>query len=90
MSANTYLHARYGQVWPADQKSEDAFEVPLHTLEINQDNPNREESPQYSAEFTGQGKAVLVLYTPSRVIAHFDTFADAQTAAEALNNHHGY
>ena len=44
---------------------------------------------QYTAEFRGDGSAVLVLYS-SKLIAEFDTIADAKLAAEALNNHKGY
>ena len=48
------------------------------------------DAPQYSAAYTGSGKVILVLSTPDRTIGYFDTFADAQLAAEALNNHKGY
>lgn len=50
---------------------------------------------EYSAAYTATGGVSLVLTTVSnyrteRTIAAFDTFADAQTAAEALNNLKGY
>jgi hypothetical protein len=48
------------------------------------------DTPEYSAGYTGSGKVILVLSTPDRTIGYFDTFADAQLAAEALNNHKGY
>lgn len=49
---------------------------------------------QYAAEYTPGGGVNLVLTTTStyvtkRAIASFDTMADAQTAAKALNNHNG-
>lgn len=48
------------------------------------------DTPQYTAESDGKGGAILVLYTPAKIIARFDTYADATTAAQALNNHKGY
>jgi hypothetical protein len=46
---------------------------------------------EYIAEFTTTGGAVLRKRTISyKTIANFDTYADAETAAEALNNHEGY
>jgi hypothetical protein len=48
------------------------------------------DTPQYSAAYTGSGKAILVLSTPERTIGFFDTFADAQLAAKALNELKGW
>lgn len=50
---------------------------------------------EYSAELTTKGGAQLVItivstYRTARPIASFDTFYDAQTAAQALNEHEGY
>jgi hypothetical protein len=47
-------------------------------------------SPEYRAEFGTDGSARLYLHAPKTLIGSFDTFADAQLAAEALNNHKGY
>jgi hypothetical protein len=78
---STYLHAGAGVGWPHDHKAEDTFELPQK--------PAAPQDREYTAEFRGDGSAVLVLYT-SKVIANFDTMADARKAAEALNNHEGY
>lgn len=48
---------------------------------------------QYTAEFTPTGGVSLVLTTTKivkKTIASFDTFADAQTSAKALNELKGY
>lgn len=90
---STYLHAGCGKGWPHDHKAEDTFElprrVPAHEARAEFFS-TAAETPQYSAGFTGSGKVILVLSTPERTIAYFDTFADAQTAAQALNELKGY
>lgn len=48
-----------------------------------------EDTTEYRALFGEKGEAYLVLVNIKR-IAKFDTFADAQTAAKALNEHHGF
>lgn len=113
---STYLHAGSSKGWPADQKSEDTFEVPseqrtvspwdasapwhptthfrdgtpipMVTVDTRAPAPVTEER-EYRAEFGDSGEAFLVLDHTKR-IAKFDTYADAQTAAEALNNLKGY
>lgn len=80
---STYLHAGAAKGWPADQKAEDTFELPPVP-------PRGTVEPrEYRAEFGTDGSARLVL-DKTTTIATFDTFADAQLAAEALNNHKGY
>jgi hypothetical protein len=44
---------------------------------------------EYRAEFDTKGRALLILHR-RQTVASFDTYADAQLAAEALNNHEGY
>lgn len=44
---------------------------------------------EYRAEFGTDGSARLLLITTA-TIAKFDTFADAQLAAKAINEHKGY
>lgn len=63
--------------------------MPMITIDTR-DNGLINNAPEYKAEFGHDGSANLVLYTPRRLIAKFDTMADAQLAAEALNNHKGY
>jgi hypothetical protein len=57
-------------------------------------NPNMLKKPEppedeYIAEFGPDGSARLVVAT-TRIIANFNNFADAQTAAKALNELKGY
>lgn len=92
---DTYLHAGAGKGWPHDHKAEDTFDVP--TIAIDTQDFNRlvggpkppVEERDYQAEFGPDGSARLVLVTAT-IIATFETFADAQTAAKALNEHKGY
>jgi hypothetical protein len=91
MSANTSLHAGFSRGWPYDHKAEDVYEAPPHTWEPLVTGAVTEcESPEYRAEFGTDGSARLYLHAPKTLIGSFDTFADAQLAAEALNNHKGY
>lgn len=80
---DTYLHAGSSQGWPADHTAEDTFECPPI------DRPDIETAPEYSARFSYTGAAHLIKTTTTR-IATFETFADAQTAAKALNELKGY
>ena len=82
----TYLHAFGGKGWPADHTAEDAFELPPM---IKLDDL-RNETPEYKAEFGTDGSARLYLYQPRKLIGTFNTFADAQLAAKALNEAKGY
>jgi hypothetical protein len=94
--ASTYLHAGVRHGWPHDQKCEDTFEVPpmavnpgsVLNVQLNQTTTCA--APEYKAEYGADGSARLYLHAPKRLIGTFDTFADAQLAAEALNNHKGY
>jgi len=77
------------QGWPTDQALEDAFDLPPRAVETSK------VDRQYAAEFTASGGVELILTTTStyetkRTIGSFDTMADAQLAAKALNTHHGY
>jgi hypothetical protein len=85
MSANTSLHAGFSRGWPHDHKAEDAYEAPPHTW-----SPGVNEAPEFKAEFGLDGSSRVYLYTPRRLVGSFETHADAQLAAEALNNHKGY
>ena len=100
---DTYLHAGAGKGWPHDHTSEDTFDLPPLATILHEahklSNPVQVAidhalmvggSPEYKAEYTANGGAVLVLYTPAKIIARFDTFADATTAARALNETKGY
>jgi hypothetical protein len=81
MSHNTYLNG-HSKGWPHDHSVDDAYEAPPYT-HITTSN----ESPEYKAR--SDGSLVLVTACVTH-IANFGTFADAQLAAEALNNHKGY
>lgn len=85
---DTYLHANGPTGWPADHKAEDTFDIP--TIGPGMIVNVIKDKPEYSAAYTGSGKVILILSTPDRTIGYFDTYADAQLAAEALNNHKGY
>ncbi len=87
-SHDTYLNGvRYG--WPHDHSVDDTYEVPPHTwTPVEAEDPAH--GPQYAAEFTTSGGAILVFYPAAQKIAAFETMADAQTAAKALNEHKGY
>lgn len=87
MGHSTYLHAGAGTQWPADHAAEDTFEAPSQPWQPAPLNVRRDH--EYSAEFGTDGSARLVLNS-KRHIATFDTYRDAKTAAEALNNHKGY
>lgn len=88
---STYMHAVAGKGWPYDHKAEDAFEVPPYILRdtIKLDDL-RNETPEYKAEFGTDGSARLYLYQPRKLIGTFETFADAQITAKALNEAKGY
>lgn len=95
---STYLHAGASKTgWPHDQSTEDTFDLPAVPGRICRTPTPLETSEvtrEYVAKYTSMGGAELVLITKStyetiRPIAAFDTMADAQTAAEALNNHEG-
>lgn len=90
--------------WPVDHGTEDTFCLPpmspinaaighafnlVNPPTIAPPPPPAPEDREYRAEYGSDGSARLVIDTV-RVIAKFDTFADACTAAEALNAHHGY
>jgi hypothetical protein len=99
MSANTSLHAGFSRGWPYGHKAEDAYEAPPHTWEpwLNEtftlpaeQKPLKNEAPEFKAEFGLDGSSRVYLYTPRRLVGSFETHADAQLAAEALNNHKGY
>lgn len=98
---STYMHAVPGKGWPFDHKAEDAFELPPLRNGVTVEVPlyetkdTSEVEQQYSAVYTTKGGVELRLetvstYTTIRTIGTFDTFADAQLAAEALNNLKGY
>ena len=102
---STYRHAGASKIgWPHDHSVDDTYEVPPYTWvakdkqDIIDGNLNginvvkkqlHAEDTEYVAQFGGDGSAILFLVT-KRSVAKFDTFADAKTAAEALNNHKGY
>lgn len=101
LGPSTYLHAVAGKGWPYDHKAEDTFDIPHTTPPLHLTFPEgftvHEEpsAPEYHAEYGSKGEAILVIATQSvtrsvKRIAYFDTYADAQRAAEALNNHEGY
>jgi hypothetical protein len=87
IEGNTWPEASDASELSEDKEADAAFLSNLtDTLEVTQ---------EYSAEFTTRGGVQLILTTTSkthtvRPIASFDTFADAQLAAEALNNHNGF
>lgn len=80
---NTYLHTGAIKGWPQDHKAEDTFDLLQRRQQLHA------EDREYKAEFGTDGSARLYLITKTSV-AKFDTFADAQLAAEALNNHNGF
>jgi hypothetical protein len=102
MSANTSLHAGFSRGWPHDHKAEDAYEAPPHTWDEPGVNETfkllaekkplniRNEAPEFKAEFGLDGSSRVYLHPPRRLVGSFETHADAQLAAEALNNHKGY
>jgi hypothetical protein len=84
--------------WAYDEQNaipEDAFCVPPlpsnhplsrpHSFKGPSDN-----DPQYVARLNIVGTPELILQGPTRCVGTFTTLADAQLAAEALNNHKGY
>jgi hypothetical protein len=99
---STYLHAGAGIGWPVDHSTDDTFALPPLPLsallppnmlsDAKRPEPLNivDDRPEYKAEFSADGSANLVLYTPCKIIAKFQTFVDAQTAAQALNNLKGY
>jgi hypothetical protein len=70
---------------------EDAFEVPLrkdHLSDRTRYKGSTDTCPyEYKAEFGTDGTSRLLFI---RTVASFDTLADAQLAAKALNEHKGY
>lgn len=84
---STYLHAgASSQGWPHDQKAEDTFDVPT-SPEWRTDTVEAE----YRAEFLPTGGVALMRVSTTKInIANFNNFADAQTAAKALNELKGY
>ena len=67
---------------------EDAFDVPDFTTIKT---PPSYTPREYTTVFGLKGEALLVLNEDKQTtIASFETMADAQTCAEALNNHKGY
>lgn len=87
---DTYLNG-HAKGWPHDHTAEDTFELPPKTTNEALLIKSQDEAKEYRAEFGTDGSARLYLHTPPKLfIATFETFADAKTAAEALNNHKGY
>lgn len=79
----------------SEQQDRDAFlNSPVFTPEVLAARMSSvDDEHMYEAEWGPKGEAVLVrleIKTTKKFIAWFDTFADAQKAAEALNNHEGY
>jgi hypothetical protein len=69
---------------------EDAFDLPLSKTHMTTYVQDEAHAGKYSAEYTHERGATLVFYPPAKIIAKFETLADAQTAAKALNEHKGY
>jgi len=87
---STYLHAGAGTGWPHDHKAEDTFDLPPEPTM-----PHVKTDEEYFPKFNGHGGAELCIRTVTTTaaykrIATFDTYADAETAAKALNEHKGY
>jgi hypothetical protein len=68
---------------------EDAFDLPA-VSKLAPYVQDEAHAGKYSAEYTHERGATLVFYPPAKIIAKFETLADAQEAAKALNEHKGY
>jgi hypothetical protein len=73
---------------PAEGEQRDMSEFKARNAFFNSILSNEE--PEFKAEFGTDGSSRVYLYSPRRLIGSFETHADAQLAAEALNNYKGY
>lgn len=83
---DTYLNG-HSKGWPHDHSVDDAYEAPLFTMKPK---TAPAEEREFKASFGPDGSSKVWLHTPPRLIGSFETHADAQLAAEALNNYKGY